>query len=101
MVNGLSHITGGAFEENVPRVLPEGLGARIRKDAWQVPPIFPFIQQAGEISDEEMYRVFNMGLGMVLVCSEKGASAVQQSLPEAKVVGRVVQRTGDESVVIE
>jgi len=65
-----------------------------------VPPIFALIQESGRISDEEMYRVFNMGLGMVLVCSEQGAAAVQQALREARAVGRVVRQAGDEQVIM-
>jgi phosphoribosylformylglycinamidine cyclo-ligase len=99
-VKGMAHITGGGILGNVARILPAGLAARFDKGSWRVPPVFDLIQKTGAVSDDEMYRVFNMGLGMVLACSEEGASAVRQALPEAKVVGRVVRRTGDESVVL-
>ena len=99
-VKGMAHITGGGIPGNVARILPEGLSARFDRDSWRVPPIFGLIQKTGRISDDEMYHVFNMGLGMVLVCSEEGASAVQQALPEAKAVGRVVRRSEQEKRVI-
>ncbi len=99
LVNGLSHITGGAFEENMPRVLPENLGARIRKDTWQVPPIFPFIQEAGGISDEEMYRVFNMGIGMAMIVSPANAMKFRSLVPGAIEIGEVTTRhDGDPQV---
>jgi phosphoribosylformylglycinamidine cyclo-ligase len=90
LVHGLSHITGGSFEENLPRVLPDGLGAVIEKGAWPVPPIFPFIQQAGGISDEEMYRVFNMGIGMVAIVSPGEATKFRSLVPGAIEIGRIV-----------
>jgi phosphoribosylformylglycinamidine cyclo-ligase len=96
LVHGLSHITGGAFEENLPRVLPKGLGAVIEKSAWQVPPIFPFIQRAGGISDEEMYRVFNMGIGMAAIVSRDEAKKFRSLVPQAIEIGRVVQGSGIE-----
>jgi len=76
------------------------LAARFDRGSWRVPPIFDLIQKTGRISDDEMYRVFNMGLGMVLVCSEEGASAVQQALPEAKAVGRVVRQASKWRVLV-
>jgi phosphoribosylformylglycinamidine cyclo-ligase len=99
-IKGMAHITGGGIPGNVARILPDGLAARFDRGSWRVPPIFELIQKTGRISDDEMYRVFNMGLGMVLACSEEGGSAVQQSLPEAKVVGRVVRREGAKGVIL-
>jgi phosphoribosylformylglycinamidine cyclo-ligase len=100
-IKGMAHITGGGIPGNVARIIPDALAARFDKGSWRVPPIFELIQKTGRVSDDEMYRVFNMGLGMVLVCSEESASAVQQSLPEVKAVGRVVQREGGEPVMLE
>ncbi|MGE0058554.1 MAG: phosphoribosylformylglycinamidine cyclo-ligase [Dehalococcoidia bacterium] len=99
LINGLSHITGGAFEENMPRVLPEGLGARIRKDSWPVPPIFPFIQKAGGIDDEEMYRVFNMGIGMAIIVSPDKATKLRSLVPGAIEIGEVTTRRDGEPQV--
>jgi phosphoribosylformylglycinamidine cyclo-ligase len=99
-IKGMAHITGGGILGNVARILPEGAAARFDRGSWRVPPLFDLIQKTGRISDDEMYRVFNMGLGMVLACSEEGASAVQRALPEAKVVGRVVRQEGAEGVIL-
>ena len=95
-VKGLAHVTGGGLGGNVARILPDTATARFDRGSWRVPPIFGLIQETGGISDDEMYRVFNMGLGMVLACSEEGAAAVQQALPEAKVVGRVAVARGED-----
>jgi phosphoribosylformylglycinamidine cyclo-ligase len=75
-VNGIVHITGGGFDGNIPRVLPKGVRARIDAASWPRPPIFDFLQRHGEISEQEMRRVFNLGLGMVLVVRRDQASDV-------------------------
>ncbi len=66
-VRGLAHITGGGFPDNVPRVLPKGLTAHIDRSAWMPPPLFAFLQEAGGVDRDEMYRVFNMGIGMIVI----------------------------------
>jgi phosphoribosylformylglycinamidine cyclo-ligase len=68
LVKGMAHITGGGITDNLPRMLPEATAARIARGSWNVPPIFTFLQQGGAVSDEEMLRAFNMGLGMILAC---------------------------------
>src|SRR5690606_29781975 len=88
-VHGMAHITGGGYPENVPRVLPEGLNATIDTRAWTVPPIFRLIQQRGEISAEEMYEVFNMGIGMVLMVAPADVDSVLEVIPEAVRIGTV------------
>ena len=89
-----AHITGGGIAGNLPRCLPAGLGATLRKDAWQVPPIFEKIRRRGRVSDDEMWGTFNMGLGMVLVVASK-------DVPEgAIVVGEVVNSAGPDRVSI-
>ena len=93
-LKGIAHITGGGIIDNVPRILPEGLAARIGRGTWKVPPIFTLIQREGNVSDDEMYRVFNMGLGMVLVCAASELKRVRARLPEARLVGRVVPHSG-------
>jgi len=70
-INGMAHITGGGLLENVPRVLPHGCKAVIRRDSWEIPPIFSLIQKGGNIDESEMFRTFNCGIGMVLVVPEK------------------------------
>ena len=94
LIKGMAHITGGALEENVPRILPAGLGARIRKAATPPPPIFALIQRRGRIEEDEMYRVFNMGFGMVLAVSPGDVEAVRALLPSAVVCGEVVRGGG-------
>ena len=101
VIKGLAHITGGAYYKNIPRILPEGLTARVNRKAWTVPPLFPLIQKAGNVDSNEMYRVFNMGIGMVVVCAPPNASKITKALPEAKVIGEVVKAVGDKRVIIE
>ncbi len=93
-IKGMAHITGGGLPENVPRILPAGLGARFDTSAWQVPPIFTLIREAGRVEADEMYRVFNMGVGMVLACSPERADEVLQLVPEAIPAGVVVAGEG-------
>lgn len=81
-VKGMAHITGGGLPGNLPRILPAGLGAQITVDSWPVPPIFPLIATRGEVSPDEMFRVFNMGAGFVLVVSEAEAAEVEAACPE-------------------
>jgi phosphoribosylformylglycinamidine cyclo-ligase len=91
LVRGLAHITGGGLIDNVPRMLPPGLGARFRQTAWPVPPIFEALRRLGALAPAELYRVFNMGLGLVLACAPADAGEVRRLLPEALVVGEVVE----------
>ena len=93
-IKGMAHITGGGLPENVPRILPAGLGARFDTSAWQVPPIFSLIREAGRVDIDEMYRVFNMGVGMVLACSPERADEVRRLVPEAAPAGEVVAGEG-------
>jgi phosphoribosylaminoimidazole synthetase len=86
LIKALAHLTGGGFIENIPRVLPEGVGAVIRLGSWPAPPLFTLIQQRGEIATEEMYRVLNMGIGMVLIVAPQDVQAVQAGLPEDSFV---------------
>jgi len=100
-IKGMAHITGGGLIGNVPRVLPQGLAARFDGDAWTVPPIFPLIQRQGKVASDEMYRVFNMGIGMTVICSPDKASQFTHALPEARVIGEVVKQTSKARVIIE
>jgi phosphoribosylformylglycinamidine cyclo-ligase len=90
VIKGMAHITGGGLEENIPRMLPSGLGGRFERGAWKVPPVFGLIQRMGRIEEAEMYRVFNMGLGMVFAVSPPDAAALLGLVPEAMLVGEVV-----------
>ncbi len=99
LINGLAHITGGGIPGKLPYIFPESLAAEINIGSWPVLPIFQLIQKVGRISDEEMYRVFNMGLGMVAVCPENNVKQVLESLPDAMIIGKVVLR-GDAGQVV-
>ena len=101
LLKAMAHVTGGGLVENVPRVLPEGLAALLRPASWEVQPIFEIIAREGRIEREEMFRVFNMGLGMVLVCSPEQEQAVRLAVPDASVVGEVVPKSGDQGVLLE
>ena len=98
---GMAHITGGGFVENVPRVLPSGLSARLKARSWNVPPIFDLIQRTGNVETDEMYRVFNMGIGIVMVCAPEDIGKIQQLVLEAMVVGEVEKQVGKERVIFE
>lgn len=98
LVRALAHITGGGLVDNVPRVLPGHLAARFEPGRWGVPLIFPAIQRAARVADAEMYRVFNMGIGMVAIAAPDHLRAIQAMMPEAIVVGEIVPR-GDSSAV--
>jgi phosphoribosylformylglycinamidine cyclo-ligase len=100
MIKGLAHITGGGFEGNIPRILPQGLAVQISKDAWQVPPIFKLIQEKGRIEETEMYQVFNMGIGMVIICSQQQATELSAALPEAKKIGKVIESADVKKITI-
>jgi phosphoribosylformylglycinamidine cyclo-ligase len=89
-IHALAHITGGGWEGNVPRTLPDGLGAEIETGSWPVPSIFSLIQQRGDIADEEMMRTFNVGIGMTAVVAEASVAPALAALPEARRIGRVV-----------
>lgn len=82
-IKGCSHITGGGFYENIPRMLPEGACAVIRKDSYEIPPIFGLLQEKGGIEEKMMYNTYNMGLGMVLAVDEKDAQRTLAALREA------------------
>ena len=97
LVTGLAHITGGGLPENVLRIMPKGLGAWFDTSTWDIPPIFTMIQQAGNVDVDEMFRVFNMGVGMVLACDSKNTDEVRRIVPEARVVGEVVK--GEEVIL--
>jgi len=91
-VKGLAHITGGGLVENVPRILRDGLQARLHRDAWRMPELFGWLQREGGVADAEMHRVFNCGIGMVLVVAADAADAVAASLREQ---GETVSRIGE------
>ena len=97
-IAGMAHVTGGGFIENLPRMMPDGLGVEIDIGSWPVPPIFPFIQEKGGLKSEEMFNVFNMGIGFVLAVKEEDMTDVIQTLEnngeKAYLIGRVKAGSG-------
>jgi phosphoribosylformylglycinamidine cyclo-ligase len=97
-LRALAHITGGGFEGNIPRVLPAGLGVRIRRGSWEVPPLFRLIQSGGGVRDDEMFRTFNMGIGMAVVVAPEDLHEVEHSLERrgspSFLIGSVVRDVG-------
>ena len=89
-VHACSHITGGGFYENIPRMLPEGIRAVVKKDSYEIPAIFNLIAKTGNIAEEMMYNTFNMGIGMVVAVDEKDVDATIKAMKEA----------GDEAFVV-
>lgn len=90
-IHGMVHITGGGFYENIPRALPENMGAEVNGAAWEMPPIFRLLQEWGNVDWAEMYRTFNMGIGMVIIVSPEEADHIETHLQEA---GEAVYRIG-------
>ncbi len=97
-IKGLVHITGGGFLENIPRILPEGVSVEIERGTWPELPIFGLMQKLGNVSVQEMFRTFNMGIGMIVVCSPDSASEMQSSIADCRTIGRVT--SGDGTVKI-
>ena len=98
LIKGAAHITGGGMTENIPRVLPLGLGVEIHRGKWPVPPIFYFLKQKGDVPLDEMYRVFNMGIGFILIVDKNGGEEVFKTLQgsgeEVYIIGRVIEGSG-------
>jgi phosphoribosylformylglycinamidine cyclo-ligase len=95
IVHGIAHITGGGLIENPPRILPEGCAIALRRDTWDVPAVFPWLRRLGDVPDAEMFRVFNMGIGLVLVVADYYAEAITRYLSNdvkvpAWIIGEVV-----------
>ncbi|HLU19328.1 MAG TPA: phosphoribosylformylglycinamidine cyclo-ligase [Pusillimonas sp.] len=105
-IKGLAHITGGGLLDNVPRILPSNLAAQLHRDAWTMPELFQWLQKNGGVEDAEMYRVFNCGIGMVIVVPADQADAVSDTLSshgeQVSRLGSIVPRVGDaaQTVVI-
>ena len=102
IIHGIAHITGGGLIDNPPRILPDGLAIRLAK-SWDVPPVFPWLQALGSVPEGEMYRVFNMGIGLVLVVAEYYANSIARTLRDeanvpAWVIGEVT--SGEKGVTI-
>jgi phosphoribosylformylglycinamidine cyclo-ligase len=92
VVHGIAHITGGGLFENLARVLPEGIGVTIDRGSWTVPPVFPWLQELGDVDDEEMQSVFNMGVGLVMIVSPYYAESIQQQLAKTGLASWIIGR---------
>ena len=101
LIRGMAHITGGGLIDNIPRVLPEGLAVHLDSKSWIVPPIFKLIQDEGNVDRDEMFRVFNMGIGMALITAPDKVSQLTGQLPGANVIGEVVTQVGKAKVTID
>jgi phosphoribosylformylglycinamidine cyclo-ligase len=89
LIKGMAHITGGGLTDNLPRILPDGHGAVVRRQTWRVPPLFEWMQRTGDVPDADMLRTFNMGLGLILVCGPADADPVIERLAGAGEPGAV------------
>lgn len=102
VIKGLAHITGGGLLDNIPRILPEGTAVEVRKGTWPVLPVFELMQRIGNVTEREMYRTFNMGVGMVIVCAPENAGAIQANVQsrgsKCYEIGKVI--AGDRDVTI-
>jgi phosphoribosylformylglycinamidine cyclo-ligase len=102
LVKGMAHITGGGIPGNLSRILPAGVSARIEPDSWAIPPVFAFLQSGGDVPRVEMYRAFNMGIGLILVCAAGPADLAMGMLSDQgespKLIGEIV--AGDGTVLI-
>jgi phosphoribosylformylglycinamidine cyclo-ligase len=94
-LHAVAHVTGGGFAGNLPRVLPPGLGARLRRDAWVVPPLFRWLSEAGGIDEKEMVRVFNMGIGLCLIVDAASTERIASDTG-AFQIGHIVEGDGVE-----
>jgi phosphoribosylformylglycinamidine cyclo-ligase len=99
-IKGIAHITGGGFTGNIPRVLPQGIAAQLHKGSWDIPPIFKLIQEKGDIEESEMYRVFNMGIGITIICSPQQVDNIVGILPQARIIGEIIKKADEERVII-
>jgi phosphoribosylformylglycinamidine cyclo-ligase len=94
-IKGMAHITGGGITDNLPRVLPHGTAAVVDRSAWEVPPIFSWLQRSGSIPDDDMLRTFNLGIGLIIVTGRDQADALIDELAargghDARVIGEIV-----------
>ncbi len=93
-VSGISHITGGGFIENLPRALKKGLGMKIYRDSYEIPEIFKFIEEKGQIDHDEMYQVFNMGVGLAVIVDDADKDKVLDLIYDAFILGEVTDEEG-------
>ena len=99
-VHGVAHITGGGFDENIPRILHEGQGIEVKEGSWEILPVFRLLEKYGKVPHREMFNIFNMGVGMVLAVDEKDAAKAIEILAKhgekASVIGKITDKPGVE-----
>jgi phosphoribosylformylglycinamidine cyclo-ligase len=97
-VHGISHITGGGFDENIPRILSEGQGVEVSEGSWEILPVFHFLEKYGKVAHREMFNIFNMGIGMVIALdaseADKAVEILTKCGEKASVIGRIVEGEG-------
>jgi len=102
-VHGLAHITGGGISENIIRIIPDRCKVRMYKDSWEIPPIFQYLQMSGNVTDIEMMKTFNNGIGLIAVVPDGEANALLNRLKamdeKAFLVGEIIARKDDESQI--
>ncbi len=98
VIKGLAHITGGGLTDNIPRILPEGTAVKIERGSWAIPPLFELLRKLGNVSDAEMYRTFNMGVGMVIVCAPGNVETIEAQLRECYRIGSVAAGNREVSI---
>ncbi|HMS40889.1 MAG TPA: AIR synthase-related protein [Pyrinomonadaceae bacterium] len=98
-IKGLVHITGGGFTENIPRILPENVSVEIKRGTWNEPAIFGLMQKLGNVEDSEMFRTFNMGIGMIVVCAEEDKEFLKERLATSFEIGRVIDGNKEVSII--
>lgn len=98
-INGMAHITGGGLTENIPRSIPKDFSVTINKNAWEMPEIFLWLQEKGNLKEEDMYRVFNCGIGMVLIVNRDDVDSIQKDISDHGyknfIIGEVVKKNTD------
>lgn len=98
IIKGLAHITGGGIPGNLKRIIPDGMSAIVKKDSWNVPALFRFLQQGGQVEEDEMYRAFNMGIGMIAVVTKENANQILKQT-DAMKIGTIIK--GKQKVVLQ
>jgi phosphoribosylformylglycinamidine cyclo-ligase len=98
-IKGMAHVTGGGMTDNLPRILPAGTAARVDRGSWEAPPVFRWLQRVGDVPEDEMFRTFNMGIGLVLICPSALAQTVIEDLrtrhEQPVVIGEITRGRGD------
>ncbi|HKC90190.1 MAG TPA: AIR synthase-related protein, partial [Candidatus Limnocylindria bacterium] len=100
-VHSIAHVTGGGWEGNVPRALPEGMAARIDRESWEVPAVFTLLARLGELEEIEQFDTWNMGIGLVLTIAPDALDAALAAVPGAVALGTVVPHSGGRRVIFE